>query len=168
MSYEIAAVVGDVNPIQYGGWLVGRGAHQVDAIVLEPIDWEEKETTDVLVYLVALDRFKLVWSSATKAARLLPCEWDNTWHWGPDGHDEWFDTESFREHVAGFVTWDEFTLLLCSEDPVQRAVAWKEIASYHGIENLDSQPSREKCSELVRRFALPFYRARKRGVTVYA
>ena len=176
MSYEIRAVVGDVNPIQYGGWLIGLKESHVDAIVIEPIDWEETgkrqgDGIDCLTYRVALDRFKLVCSvddPINDTGFLVPDHWDNTWPWGPENH-EWWDTPEFRQNFmdAMQLPWSEFTDSICSGDSVKRALAWKEISEFYGMHELDDQPIRETEAELRKRFALPFYRAKKRGVTVY-
>lgn len=152
MAYEILAVIGDVNPIQYGGWLIGLRNTHVDCIVIEPIDWEENgkqgEGIDCLTYRIALDR-----------------------DMNPDA--EWYatsgDSEGFKQDLVDMrVSWEEFKEYIGSEDKVKRAWAWKAIADYYGIQNLDDSPRREKESELRKRFALPFYRARQRKVTVYA
>ena len=173
MSYEVQGVVGDVNPLQYGGWLIGLRDTHVDCIVIEPIDWEENgkkqgEGIDCLTYRVCLDRFKVIGDINTRAEYLVPDRWDNSWSWGPD-NTEWWDDTSFRESIQNSgIGWDEFVTAICSTNPVHRAFAWQEIASYFGIQNLDDYPMREKESDLRRRFALPFYRARQRGITVYA
>jgi hypothetical protein len=176
MSYEIAGVVGDVNPIQYGGWLVGLKATHVDAIVIEPIDWEENgkrqgDGVDCLTYTVALDRFKLVCDVAdpiNDAGFLVPDSWNNSWPWGPTNH-EWWDEPEFHKNFTESTNlpWSDFVESICSDDPIKRACAWQEIASYYGIQNLDDQPIRETEAELKKKFALPFYRARKRGIRVY-
>ena len=152
MSFEIRDVIGDVNPLQYGGWLIGARSTHVDCIVIEPIDWEEKgkqgEGIDCLVYRVALDKV------------------DN-----PDS--EWFATsdsaDGFKGHLldAG-ISWEEFKSFISSDDAVKRAWAWREVAQYYGINELDDTPTRETEASLRKRFALPIYRARKRGVHVYA
>lgn len=147
MSYEVLNVVGDVNPLQYGGWIVGSRSTHIDCLVIEPIDWEDGkrqgEGIDCLVYHVALDKES------------------------PDG--EWYDSPEFRKHLEdGQITWEEFSKSIQNDDPAKRVWAWREIAEYHGIQNLDDCPTRETEAALRKRFALPFYRARKRGVTVYA
>lgn len=151
MSYEVKAVIGDVNPLQYGGWIIGARETHIDCLVIEPIDWEDKgkqgEGIDCLVYHIALDR-----------------------DMEPD--TEWYATSSnadgFKANLADKgITWDEFKAYVSSEDSVKRAWAWKEVADYYGMENLDDCPTRESESSLRKRFALPFWRARKRGVTVY-
>jgi len=37
MSFEIKDVIGDVNPLQYGGWLIGARPTHVDCVVIEPL-----------------------------------------------------------------------------------------------------------------------------------
>lgn len=153
MSYEILDVLGDVNPLQYGGWLIGKDPTKVDCLVIEPIDWEENgkhqgEGIDCLVYSVALDK----------------CD---------DPDSEWFATsdsgESFKAHLTDSgITWDEFKTAISSDNPVKRTYACREIAQYYGMAELDSCPQRITESELKKRYALPIYRARKRGVSVYA
>lgn len=160
MSYEIQAVLGDNNPIEYGGWLIGSHEGYVDCLVIEPIDWEDRgkqgEGVDCFVYSIALDRYTLP-VTEDQVMRKMTGELTG----------EWWDTPMFREHIGQFTTTEEFFRMIGSENPIERASAWKEIASYAGIRNLDPNPQRESADSLKKRFALPFFRARKRGVTVY-
>jgi len=169
---KVIGNIGDVNPLQYGAWIVLEPSEKyVDCIVIEPIDWEgngkQGESIDCLTYSVALDRFKLMSVISTRETVLTDYGWNNTWHWEPSG--EWFDSPEFRRNIDDSgIGWDEFVTAICDESPVKRAWAHREIAQYYGIANYDDSPSRETEPALKKRFALPFYWARKRGVTVYA
>lgn len=120
--------------------------------MIEPIDWEGKggqgEGVDCFVYRVALDR-------------------------DTEPDTEWYATSSmadgFRKYLADLnVSWEQFKDSISSDDPVRRAYAWRAISEYYGMGNLDDCPARESEASLRKRFALPFWRARRRGVTVYA
>jgi hypothetical protein len=175
MSYEIIGIVGDVNPLQYGGWLIGARDTQIDCLAIEPIDWEsgarQGEGIDCYIYRVALDRMKVIGDIATKTDVMVCYHWRNEWTGAIVERVEWWDTAEFRKNFteATSLPWSDFQDSICSENPVKRAYAWVEIAQYFGIQNLDDSPTRETEAELKKRFALPFYRARKfKKVTVYA
>ncbi len=141
-KWTTIANLGDVNPIDHGGFFVLR---DTTGVYPEEAEWlvvegEDDENCTWMVYRFILDRCTLVNGVLS----------DNKYH--PE-HPAWFaqpesqrskrpqDT-TYLSNVAGYVgiTVEELQGELCSDDPIHRAVAYRSIGEYHGWENLDSYP----------------------------
>jgi hypothetical protein len=135
------ANLGDVNPIDYGGYFV-----YIDTTHIYPPEAEYLESPDSddsgepwRIYRVVLDRCTFVGGVLS----------DNKFH---PALSAWY-ADSI-ESIAATSGWDPTELIdaLCGPDVKLRAKAYQAIASYHGWENFDSYPrTYAKRSELPRR-----------------
>jgi hypothetical protein len=149
------ANLGDVNPVDHGGFFVfvdNTGAYAPEAEFLDvPFD----ETDRYTVYRFCLDK-------CTLTDGILS---DNQFH---PSHPAWFaqpeherknrpqDT-CYLSNVADSMGIDLHALhsLFCSDNPIERAEAYRAIGEYHGFENLDSYPLELTRSEARKRYRTP-------------
>jgi hypothetical protein len=141
-TWKLIANLGDMNPIDYGGYFVyvdETGVYQPEAELL--IAPEEEDSGEPwMVYRFVLER-------CTCIDGILS---DNPFH---RDHPVWFakpETEradrpqdtTYLSNVADFIGQPVSELIagLCSEDPIARARVYRAIGDYHGFENLDSYP----------------------------
>jgi len=141
-NWKYIANLGDANPIDHGGFFVyidETGVYDPEAELLEitrqndggePIEWN--------VYRFSLEK-------CTLQNGILS---DNKFH--PE-HPAWFaeckraerpqDT-TYLSNVAECMGMDLETLqtLFCSDNPIERAEAYRCVGEYHGFDNLDSYP----------------------------
>jgi hypothetical protein len=139
--WALIANLGDVNPIDHGGYFVYRdktGVYCEEAELLESPDDDEDGTWRV--YRFPLD-------VCTFTDGILS---DNPYH---PSVSAWFaqpesehrarpqDT-TYLSNVAECVGTDsaDLTTMFCSTDPLKRAEAYRAVGEYHGFDNLDSDP----------------------------
>ncbi len=156
-TWKLIANLGDVNPVEHGGYFVyidETGVYDPEACLLiapdeteiktdtttpENVYWEQGEWTEY--------RFSLERCTYDAANDILS---DNKFH--PD-YPAWFakpererverpqDT-TYLQNIANSMGIEKAELirLFCSENPIERAEAYRCIGEYHGLENLDSDP----------------------------
>lgn len=127
-SWNLIAQLGDANPIDYGGYFIYRDA---TGAYTEEAEWLETDDDDDpgrwAVYRFALER-------CTYINGILS---DNKFH--PE-LDAWFagSVESMASCIgvepSGLIGW------FCSDDPLERAEAYRIVGQYHGFVNLDAYP----------------------------
>jgi hypothetical protein len=145
-KWKLLANLGDVNPIEYGGYFIfedGTGVYDPQGEYLEAPD---DDTGTWYVYRFDLDRCTLTTSEPDHDGSTYTVLSDNPYH---PLHPAWFarkdpkrPQDSGLEDVANFTGQDvaELEAALCSEDVIERAHAYRDIGSYHGFDNLDSYP----------------------------
>ena len=137
--WKFVANLGDVHPIDHGGYFVfvdETGVYPPEAEYLESPDDDNGEWR---IYRFILE----------------PCTYingvlsDNKYH--PD-KSAWFakkfNPDRPQDGKGGLIELASFTgqttldiiCDLCSDDPCKRAFAWRIIGEYHGLENLDGYP----------------------------
>lgn len=126
---KLIANLGDVNPIDYGGFFVyDDGSVEVLEV---PEDWDEEEHDP-------LDNYGTVYQSdidrCTYVDGVLS---DNPYH--PDD-PAWWAKDITALAAYGDTTEEELIECFCSEDLVKRAVAYRILFYYYGRGNLDSFP----------------------------
>lgn len=128
-AWELVENLGDVNPIDYGGFFVYRdttGQYPEEAeVLMEQGEDAHGDPTSWTVYRFPLDR-------CTYVDGILS---DNAFH--PE-YEAWFGED--LDGVASYLDHDSIRADLCSEDPTRRAHAYRSIGEYHGWENFDSYP----------------------------
>lgn len=136
-SWKFVDNLGDATPLDYGGYFVyvdTTGVYGPEAELLE-----EPEGGNVYtVRRILLERCKQV--EAGDRVLLVPFKYDDTWPHPVESYDEWFSSD-LRE-VADCVGMPvaELRDMLCSDDPLKRADAYRAIGDYHGWDNLDEYP----------------------------
>tara|TARA_Y100000310_G_scaffold227925_1_gene230199 strand:+ start:88 stop:585 length:498 start_codon:yes stop_codon:yes gene_type:complete len=140
-DWKLVTNLGDVNPFPYGGLFVfvdRNNLYSPEMERLEPMgdddgcEWELRR--------VILDK-------CTYINGVLS---DNEFH--PD-HPAWFATPEYRRkdrpqdttylsQLCDSMDMDENELieLFCSDDPIDRAIAYRAVGDYHGWDNLDGYP----------------------------
>ena len=124
-DWELIANLGDVNPIDYGGYFIYKdrtGQYTEEAERCEPTD-DTAKTHEIHRFI--LDR-------CTDENGVLS---DNPYH---KDHHVWFAKD--LPAVAHFADLPDIRVMLCSADPLDRARAYEAIGSYHGFANLDHYP----------------------------
>lgn len=136
---KLIANLGDVNPIDYGGFFVyDDGSVEVFEV---PEDWDEEERDHLdnygTVYRFNIDRCTYVDGVLSS----------NPYH--PD-RLVWWAMNLTALAADGDTTEEELIECFCSEDLVKRAVAYRELYHYCGPDELDSYPltlARSECEE---------------------
>lgn len=116
--------LGDVNPLDHGGLFVFvdlNGEYDPEVEIIEPVD-ENDDNSDLEIHRFAIPRCSYFGGVLS----------DNQFH---PAHPAWF-AKSLAD-VARFTGETEEVLitLLCSSHPVDRAAAYRDLVSYHGIQN---------------------------------
>jgi hypothetical protein len=166
-AFKILGVVGDINFLDYGGTLIVENQGVTEAWNFDPDP--DNENQFFLADAIKLERFKLVGDIHTRMDVYVTDHWNNTNFGTPRECAEWWQFEIASICQTSGITAEQFWEFMTSTDPVQRAWGYDAIASYYGWHELMGCESAriEKTSEWRKRLALPCYRARKRGITVY-
>lgn len=130
-DWKLIANLGDVHPLEYGGYFVyvdTTGVYDPEAeLLIAPDD-------DGGAYEVR--RFSLERCTLTDGVLS-----DNKFH---PTYPVWYsvsDTGRLADIAqACDIPEADIVAMLCSEDPIQRAHAYRAIGDYHGFDNLDSYP----------------------------
>jgi hypothetical protein len=142
-NWEFIANLGDADPLTYGGYFVYRDTTGVDfeaEYLLEPECDPDDDAARWRVYRVCLDRCKVVHDGIRQCRYLVPFATPADLSHPMHEFCEWFakDLRAVASYVGSTV--EELEAALCSDDPIARANAYRDIASYHGWENFDSGP----------------------------
>jgi len=148
------ANLGDVNPVEYGGFFVyvdTTGVYPPEAELLQSPDSDD-DGIGWTIYRFPLERCTFIDGVLS----------DNQFH---PQHSAWFATPEaeranrpqdtcYLSNVAESADYpvEEIIADFCSPDPLKLANAYRAIGEYHGFENFDSYPQHyAKRSELPRR-----------------
>ena len=154
-KWKCIANLGDESPIEYGGLFVfvdETGVYAPEAELLEPPCEDEAAPQVWTVYRFTLE----------------PCTFengilsDNPYY---KDHPAWFaKPESERAERPQDTTYladicssmdmeaGELVRLFCSDDPLERAEAWRCVGEYHGYDDLDSYPLELSRNEVFGRY----------------
>ncbi len=141
-EWELVANLGDRNWIDYGGYFVYKdktGCYTEEGEML-CIPEEGEGEGKYVVYRFCLDKCKLVEDDETHVIYLVSANYDPSWPYPLSVYDEWF-----HEHLVDIASsismdWEELRDLFCSDNPIDRAIAYRAIVDCLGYENLDSYP----------------------------
>jgi hypothetical protein len=154
-DWECIGQLGDVNPIDHGGYWILRDKTDVypeeGELLVVPED-EDDEDGEYTIYRFILDRCTFI-NGVLSDNEHHPehCAW---WATTPEKMMERPQDGKGLSDVANCVGMDEEELVedFCSEDALRRARAYQSVGNYHGFENLDSDPLRMKRWEVERRY----------------
>lgn len=130
-KWKLIANLGDVNPFEYGGYFVfvdETGEYPPEAEVLEILDENDNGTPN------KYEVHRFILEPCTFVNGVLS---DNSFH--PD-FPAWFADSLDGICSSMDVKKEELIRLFCSDDPVERAQAWRNVGEYHGYVNLDEYP----------------------------
>lgn len=140
--WKLIANLGDINPIDHGGYFIYQDTTGKYAEEAELLISPEDDTGTWTVYRFPLDRCTFRKSTATLS--------DNKFHpeicaWFAKRESERVkrpQDSTYLSNVAesAGISSAELRTLFCSENPLDRAHAYRAIGDYHGFENLDSYP----------------------------
>ncbi len=195
---QIIDAIGDYNPFQSGGGVIlDHGDRHPTLVWFEPCDWDGAkkdkygDPSECEVYHVALDKRAVLGDVETKRdvftidhySNPIPYKEINTDHelmgsfgyafggcpYPPRQYTEWWDDSIADIAQCCGQTVDQLHEAECSEDPVQRAWFYWSVASYYGWHELTGgNVDKEMVAQLRRHWSLRMWRARKKGVRVYA
>jgi hypothetical protein len=155
-EWKLIAQIGDVHPIEYGGYFIFKDE---TGVYEEEGEWLEAPETDKgiwRVYRFGLDRcaqvdgYLVPFRLAAERSRLSTTR---NWPHPLPAYDEWFNkdlagvAESMDIDVGQLRNW------FCSADPIERASAYRTIGEHWGFDNLDSYPLRLKRAEVDARYS---------------
>jgi hypothetical protein len=153
-KWKLVANLGDVNPLDYGGYFV-----LVDetGVYCPEGEWLDPPVEGCETYTVR--RFILDQCIYSHSTGILS---DNRFH--PES-PAWFATPELHKLVrpqdSTYLTnlaksydmeVDELVGLFCSYDPIRRAEAYRMVGEYHGWENLDDYPLELSHDEAIERY----------------
>lgn len=149
--WKFLANLGDRNPLEHGGYFVYEdetGVYPAEAEILE-----EAVSGKYRIYRFILDRLKLV------AGYLVPWEFQSTWgkrspipgvlDWIPDRnllaehaarYDAWFHKDLAKIAESADTSLEALEQAFTSENPIERAQAYRELGQYYGWHELDNDP----------------------------
>ncbi len=145
-QWKFLANLGDANPLDHGGYFVYEdetGDYPPEAEVLV-IDNESEPAEAKLTYTV----YRFALDKCTYVKGILS---DNKYH--PEHPAWWAGTEEERKNRPQETTClknladqfdgmavEDLAAKFCSDNPLDRAWAYREVGEYHGFENLDHDP----------------------------
>lgn len=143
-KWKLIANLGDVNPIDYGGYFIyidETGVYDPEAeLLIAPEDEDEDGNGEWTIYRFELERCTYI-DGILSDNRFHP-ELSAWFAQSPAERAERPQDTTNLANVASFIdsTEDALQTDLCSDDPIARAHAYRAIGDYHGFENFDSYP----------------------------
>lgn len=145
--WKLVGNLGDVNPLDYGGFFVyvdTTGVYPPEVEVLQVDENEQDEDNNDNGHWTV---YRFILEPCTFINWVLS---DNRSH--PD-KPAWFATPESRKldrpqdtcYFSGLCQFcdiepEELVRLFCSDDPLERAQAWRTVGDYHGYDELDPDP----------------------------
>lgn len=149
-NWKCVAQLGDVNPIDHGGlWVMIDKTGQNDPMI-ELLDVHDLDNGTVLRHyaLTCIDRCAFIDGVLS----------DNPYH--PALH-AWFakDIDKVASCMGSEV--QDLVNLLCSADPIDRAMGYRDLIGYYGIENFGGYGMQEMTrGECRKKFSLARYKVK--------
>lgn len=142
-KWKCIAQLGDVNPLDYGGYFILEDETGVYPAEGERIFAEENRDT-WNAYRFTLDRLQLVRAKSTDGKEeydvLIPANYDKSWPHHISGYDEWFHKDIGSVSSFCGIPVEDLRKMFCSEDARERARAYEAVGEYFGFESLDDYP----------------------------
>lgn len=142
-EWELITNLGDVHPLDYGGYFIYRdttGVYTEEGEKLFVDDGENDNAAKYTIHRFILDRCEQV--SKDGKTFLVPFGFGSRTDlpYAIETYDEWFDKH--LDEIAEFMeqSIEETREAFCSADPVIRAFAYQAIGDYFGYDNLDDYP----------------------------
>lgn len=188
---RLVANLGDVNPIQYGGFLIfspAEGQRYFECEVIEPLDGGQGEGSDVEVYRFTLDRRQwlgdvewgkdvltlshyrndLPWPEVSKDDEAQSLRLNYGCPYSPGSYTEWWD-DSIEEiwRSCGYdgsngPSLYEFRNAQASTEAHTIGAFYQALVSYYGAHEFDQDPLRLTEKEAVARYSRMFAGSRRR------
>jgi hypothetical protein len=142
-KWECVAQLGDVDPVEYGGYWILRdttGVYPEEAEVLPETSEKKRQI------------FRFILEKCTYQNGILS---DNKFH--PE-HEVWF--AKYLEQIAESTDYPVEQLIqdFCDDDCLKRAMAYRAVYDYHGLHEFDWSPIQLSKSECRKRYKKKMYR----------
>lgn len=140
--WKMIANLGDANPLDHGGFFIyvdTTNVYPPEAVWLEITNESEEDEEELFTYR----EYRFPLEKCTYINGILS---DNKFH--PEIHAWWATPESQLSKRPQDTTYlskmtddpEKLIQMFCSDDPTQRALAYREIGEHHGFDNLDHDP----------------------------
>jgi len=150
-DWECIGQLGDASPIEHGGYWILRdktGVYPEEGeLLVVPEDGGEYK-----IYRFILERCTFTDGVLSdNKSHPLHCAW---WATTPEKMKERPQDGKGLTDIANFIGMDEEELVaqFCSEDALQRAMAYRAVGDYQGFNNLDDYPLTMKKLEVTNRY----------------
>jgi hypothetical protein len=148
-DWELVGTIGDVDPLGYGGGFVFRdktGVYPPEIEYVEPIGdgGSRDDVQSVTAYRVVLEPHTYIDGVLS----------DNPFH---PAYPVWYADDLDSMCKTCDCDRDELIDKFCSDDPMERAMAYENVASYWGWHELDHYPLTLTPAEAEERYAAPKY-----------
>jgi hypothetical protein len=140
-SWHCIANIGDADPYEHGGAFVlvdRRGVYPPELILVESFD----STDNRQAWNIQLEPLTVIKSVSEQTGRAED-SWiglsDNKYHVDKEA---WFGDLDGLQKVATYIGDNLYSFMrsLLSNDPIDRAIGYRALANYHGIQNFDEYP----------------------------
>jgi hypothetical protein len=154
-EWEYLGNLGDASPLLHGGYFVYRdktGVYdpQAELLVVENED-DAPEEMRYTVYRFDLPQCTYVEGVLSDNPYHPEC---SAWFYATEAEKKARPQDSNLDDLASSmgIEVDELIRLFCSDDPLERAEAWRMVGDYHGFENLDEYPMGFSREEIEQRY----------------
>ena len=146
-NWKYIANLGDVNPLDYGGFFIYEDTTKVYAAEGEYYIPEENQC-----YRFSLDKMSFV-NGHLISADMLERSKTKSLPYPIESYTEWY--EDSLSSIASYigVELSELQTWFTSDNVLDRARAYESLGQYHGFENLDSYPLHLTKTEAKKRYA---------------
>lgn len=153
-KWKFIANLGDADPIEYGGYFVKvdiTGVYHPEVeVLIEPGEGAEEQVWKVYRFILEACTFE---NGILSDNQFRP----ECYVWFAKPESEKVKRPQDTTYLSGIcefmgVKADELIKQFCSDDPLERALAWRNVGEYHGWDNLDSYPLRLSRKEVFGRY----------------
>jgi hypothetical protein len=138
--WQFLANLGDLTPLDYGGYFVFRDTTGVYPEEAEYLEVPDEGASHWTVYRVVLDRCQALLDEETRILYLVPSSYEESWSHPLQSYDEWFHKDLASVASSCGSTAAALRDGFCSADPIARAQAYRSVAEYHGWDNFNAYP----------------------------
>lgn len=150
------ANLGDTNFLEYGGVLLFQDEDpdleysEEWGEIIEPPEDTDTDEGPWRVWRFDIEQLRHVVDEETGKVFLVHSGWDESAP--PSVYAEW--VSGYVESTAAALGWDpeELRGWFCSDNPVDRLLAWSETGKIHGLDNLDGYPLKLSQHEVYSRY----------------
>jgi hypothetical protein len=144
-KWKYVGNLGDKDPIEYGGLFVFVDETGVYAPEMERLEMDDDSEMDedkqrFTVHRVCLDR--CTWIDGVLSENKFHPEHTAWWATPESERKERPQDSTYLKNVADCcgTSSEDLIQMFCSDDPIERAQAYRDVLDYHGWENGDSYP----------------------------
>lgn len=132
-KWEFVGNLGDVNPLDYGGYFVyedSTGVYEAEAALIQP----DENGDNYTILRINLERYKIV------DGHMVPIRYDPSWPRPIEHYQPWFHDKLREIAESNGISYEELVSGLTSPDALTLARAYHDLADYLGWVEFDSYP----------------------------